>query len=86
MMLEAAECVGRFLAHALPSGFVHVRHYGRLAICQRQEKLARCCELLGMAVTPQDDTAPTDPDMIPPPVLEATVTRPVSVPGVVRAG
>ena len=27
-----------------------------------------------MAVTPQADTAPTDPDVIPPPVHEATVT------------
>ena len=40
----------------------------------RQEKLARCRELLGMAVPPQPDTAPTDPDLIPPPSHEATVT------------
>ena len=40
----------------------------------RQEKLARCRELLGMAVPPQPDTAPTDPDPIPPPSHEATVT------------
>jgi len=41
---------------------------------RRQEKLARCRELLGMAVPPQPDTAPTDPDETPPPSHEATVT------------
>ena len=40
----------------------------------RQEKLARCRELLGMAVSPQADPAPTDPDPITPPSHEATVT------------
>jgi len=58
----------------LPSGFVRIRHYGLLANRHRQEKLARCRELLGMAVPPQTDTAPTDPDPIPPPGHEATVT------------
>ena len=74
MMLEAVEFVRRFLTHVLASGFVRVRHYDLLANCQRQEKLARCQELLGMAVTPQDDTAPTDPVRIRPPVHEAMVT------------
>jgi len=74
MTLEAVEFVRRFLMHVLPSGFVRVRHYGLLANRHRQEKLARCRELLGMAVTPQDDPAPTDLDVIPPPVHEAMVT------------
>jgi Putative transposase/Transposase zinc-binding domain len=74
MTLEAVEFVRRFLMHVLPSGFVRVRHYGLLANRHRQEKLARCRELLGMAVPPQPDTAPTDPDPIPPPSHEATVT------------
>src|SRR5271157_755174 len=74
MTLEAVEFVRRFLMHVLPAGFVRVRHYGLLANRHRQEKLARCRELLGMAMTPQADTAPTDPDVIPPPVHEATVT------------
>ena len=60
MTLDAVEFVRRFLMHVLPSGFVRVRHYGLLANRHRQEKLARCRELLGMAVTPQADTAPTD--------------------------
>jgi len=74
MTLDAIEFVRRFLMHVLPSGFVRVRHYGLLANRHRQEKLARCRELLGMAVPPQTDTAPTDPDPIPPPGHEATVT------------
>ena len=74
MTLEAVEFVRRFLTHVLPSGFVRVRHYGLLANRHRQEKLARCRELLGMAVTPQADTAPTDPDPITPPGHEVEVT------------
>ena len=68
MTLEAVEFVRRFLLHVLPAGFVRVRHYGLLANRHRREKLARCRELLGMAVTPQADTAPTGPDPITPPV------------------
>ena len=75
MTLEAVAFVRRFLTHVLPSGFVRVRHYGLLANRHRQEKLVRCRELLGMAVTPQAATASTDSDVIPPPVHEATVTR-----------
>ena len=74
MTLEAVEFVRRFLMHVLPSGFVRVRHYGLLANRHPQEKLARCRELLGMAMPSQPDTAPTDPDPIPPPSHEATVT------------
>ena len=74
MTLEAVEFVRRFLMHVLPSGFVRVRHYGLLANRHRQAKLARCRELLGMAVPPQPDTASTDPDPIPPPSHDATVT------------
>ena len=62
MTLAAVEFVRRFLMHVLPTGFVRVRHYGLLANRHRQEKLARCRELLGMTVTPQADAAPTDPD------------------------
>ncbi len=46
MTLDAIEFVRRFLMHVLPSGFVRIRHYGILANCHRQEKLARCRELL----------------------------------------
>jgi hypothetical protein len=74
MTLEAVEFVRRFLMHVLPAGFVRVRHYGLLANRHRQEKLALCRELLGMAVTEPVDTASTDPDVIPPPSQEAAVT------------
>jgi hypothetical protein len=73
MTLEAVEFVRRFLTHVLPMGFVRVRHYGLLANRHRHEKLARCRELLGMA-TPPTDTAPAEPDPIPPPGREAAVT------------
>jgi hypothetical protein len=72
MKLKAVEFVRRFLMHVLPAGFVRVRHYGLLANRHREEKLARCRELLGMTVVDQVDTAPTDP--IPPPSPKATVT------------
>jgi hypothetical protein len=74
MTLDAVEFVRRFLTHVLPTGFVRVRHYGLLANRHRREKLARCRELLGMAVTPRADMAPTAPDPVTPPVHEATVT------------
>jgi ribosomal protein L37AE/L43A len=74
MTLQAVEFVRRLLLHVLPAGFVRVRHYGLLANRHRQEKLARCRELLGMVLTGQVGTAPTDPDAIPPPSQEATVT------------
>jgi hypothetical protein len=73
MTLKPVEFVRRFLMHVLPTGFVRVRHYGLLANRHRQQKLARCRELLGMAVPAQPDTAPTEPDLIPPPSHEATV-------------
>ena len=74
MTLAAVEFVRRFLLHVLPTGFVRVRHYGLLANRHRLEKRSRCRELLGMAVTPQAETAPTDHDPIPPPGREAAVT------------
>jgi hypothetical protein len=74
MTLEAVEFVRRFLMHVLPSGFVRVRHYGLLANRGRHEKLARSRELLGMAVTPQGETAPVGPDPVAPPGHEAAVT------------
>jgi hypothetical protein len=72
MTLESVEFVRRFLMHVLPPGFVRIRHYGLLANRHRQEKLARCRELLGLAVTPGVDREPTDP--VTPPGREATVT------------
>jgi hypothetical protein len=44
--LEAVEFICRFLLHVLPSGYVHIRHFGFLANRKRKEKLALCRSLL----------------------------------------
>ena len=46
MTLPAPEFVRRFLLHALPKGFVRIRHFGFLANRCRKEKLALCRRLL----------------------------------------
>jgi hypothetical protein len=46
MTLEAVEFIRRFLLHVLPSGFVHIRHFGFLANRKRKETLALCRSLL----------------------------------------
>jgi hypothetical protein len=48
MTLEAIEFTRRFLLHVLPSGFVHIRHFGFLANRYRKEKLALCRTLLAV--------------------------------------
>ena len=48
MTLEAEEFIRRFLLHVLPEGFQRIRYYGFLANRYREEKLARCRQLLGM--------------------------------------
>ena len=48
MTLSAEEFSRRFLLHALPRGFHRIRYYGFLGNRFRQEKLARCRQLLGM--------------------------------------
>jgi len=46
MTLEPAEFIRRFLLHVLPSGFVHIRHFGFLANRKKKQKLALCRSLL----------------------------------------
>jgi hypothetical protein len=46
MTLQAVEFIRRFLLHVLPSGFVHIRHFGFLANRKRKDKLALCHSLL----------------------------------------
>jgi hypothetical protein len=48
MTLAADEFIRRFLIHVLPDGFHRIRYYGFLCNRQRESKLARCRELLGM--------------------------------------
>jgi len=60
MTLGAPEFIRRFLLHVLPAGFQRIRYYGLLGNRYREEKLARCRQLLGMppaeiaAEPPQD--------------------------------
>src|SRR6201997_1512552 len=53
MTVEAEEFVRRFLLHVLPEGFQRIRYYGFLANRYREEKLARCRELLDMPAPEQ---------------------------------
>src|SRR5580692_11219662 len=48
MSLSAEEFIRRFLLHVLPRGFHRIRYFGFLGNRHRQEKIARCRELLGM--------------------------------------
>lgn len=48
MALNADEFIRRFLIHVLPDSFHRIRYYGFLCNRQRESKLARCRELLGM--------------------------------------
>jgi hypothetical protein len=54
MTLTADEFIRRFLLHVLPEGFQRIRYYGFLANRYREQKLARCRELLAM---PQPEPA-----------------------------
>jgi hypothetical protein len=49
MALTAEEFIRRFLLHVLPDGFQRIRYYGLLGNRHRQQKLARCRQLLGMS-------------------------------------
>ena len=54
MTLDALEFIRRFLMHVLPSGFMHIRHYGFLANRVRKEKLRLCRQFLS-----EDDSTQT---------------------------
>ena len=61
MTLAADEFIRRFLLHVLPEGFQRIRYYGFLANRYREQKLARCRQLLAMPQPePPDDHAATD--------------------------
>ena len=48
MTLGADEFIRRFLLHVLSQGFQRIRYYGFLANRYREQKLARCRELLAV--------------------------------------
>jgi hypothetical protein len=58
MTLDADEFIRRFLLHTLPDGFQRIRYYGLLGNRYRQQNLARCRQLLGMAAP--ESTIPKD--------------------------
>ncbi len=64
MTLSGAEFLRRFLLHVVPRGFMRIRHYGILANRHREQKLARCRDLLGVptiaAPEPPIETPDTD--------------------------
>jgi hypothetical protein len=65
MTLEAVEFIRRFLLHVLPSGFVHIRHFGFLANRNRKESLALCRSLLTAGQTVTEPGAVSSSDCHP---------------------
>jgi Putative transposase/Transposase zinc-binding domain len=61
MTLQAEEFIRRFLLHVLPEGFQRIRYYGFLANRYREQKLARCRDLLGMPA-PEPTTSEVSKD------------------------
>jgi hypothetical protein len=72
LTLEGGEFLRRFLLHAVPSGFMRIRHFGLLANRRRSEDLATCRRLLSVAPATPADTSPD--------------TRPASLPSPARTG
>jgi hypothetical protein len=60
MTLDAVEFIRRFLLHALPAGFVKIRHFGLLANRNRSQALA-LCRIHLHATTPDISTLLTEP-------------------------
>jgi hypothetical protein len=61
MALSANEFIRRFLLHVLPTGFQRIRYCGFLGNRWREEKLARCRQLLAMPLPePSAHHAATD--------------------------
>lgn len=60
MTLSAGEFMRRFLLHVLPDGFQRIRYYGFLSNRYREQKLARCRQLLRMKA-PEDAPAASKP-------------------------
>ena len=60
MTLDGGEFLRRFLLHAVPRGFMRVRHFGLLANRVRAENLAACRRLLSASPPPPPVTAAAD--------------------------
>jgi len=57
MALSAEEFIRRFLLHVLPDRFPRIRYYGLLGNRHREQKLARCRQLLDMPPPPEPPVA-----------------------------
>ncbi len=60
MTLDGAEFLRRFLLHAVPGGFMRIRHFGLLANRVRTKSLERCRRLLAVEA-PADASAQVSP-------------------------
>jgi hypothetical protein len=58
MTLDLDEFVRRFCLHVLPERFVKIRHYGLLGNRQRNQRLARARQLLGIAAPSPEPAQP----------------------------
>ena len=58
MTLEGGEFLRRFLLHAVPRGFMRLRHFGFLANRVRTQSLMRCRSLLGVGAATVSPPAP----------------------------
>lgn len=61
MELRAEEFLRRFLLHVVPPGFVRIRHFGLVANRTRQDKLARCRQLLAVIAAATTSLLPPSP-------------------------
>ncbi len=76
MQLPAEEFLRRFLLHVVPPHFVRIRHFGLLANRARQDKLARCRQLLAVVAAAATALLPTQNGATPGAgVVEATPVR-----------
>jgi hypothetical protein len=61
LTLDGREFLRRFLLHAVPSGFMRIRHFGLFANRTRTQNLATCRRLLGLPSDAPADAGPASP-------------------------
>jgi hypothetical protein len=71
MTLDGAQFLRRFLLHAVPRGFMRIRHFGFLANRCRSQNLAACRRLLNVSC--ENDNVSYETDPAPPPAATGTV-------------
>lgn len=72
MTLAAHEFLRRFMQHVLPRGFVRIRSFGLLSHRGREEQLALCRRLLGVAET---ETVAGNGEVVDSSAVEAEITH-----------